>query len=111
MVTLLNRLIADQIEEKMTIDVAKVSKIAQLARLAVSETEKQGLTTELNKIFEWVEQLNEVDVEGVAPLTSVNDAVLTWRADCVTDGNKPQDVLSNAPAQKADFFVVPKVIE
>lgn len=95
----------------MTIDIATVNKIARLARLKVPEAEKQQVAGELSKIVQWVEQLNEVDVSGIEPLTSVNDKSLRSRADVVSDGNCPEDILSNAPSRVADFFAVPKVIE
>lgn len=95
----------------MSIDLATVNKIASLSRLKVPEEEKQQLAKELNGILNWVEQLNEVNVEGVAPLANVNDMALRQREDVVNDGGKPQDILANAPAKTADFFTVPKVVE
>lgn len=95
----------------MTIDTKTVAKIAHLARLKIPEDEQKQVAGELNKILEWVAQLDEVNVAGVEPLANVNDAFLRWREDKVTDGGKTADVLSNAPAKTADFFTVPKVIE
>jgi len=95
----------------MSIDQKTVARIAHLARLKVTEDEQKNLAGELNKILEWIEQLNAVDVSGVEPLASVNDKFLRWREDVVTDGGKPEDILANAPAKTADFFTVPKVIE
>jgi len=66
---------------------------------------------ELSKILEWVAQLDEVNVDGIDPLASVNDTSLRTRPDIVTDGDKVEDILANAPAKTADFFTVPKVIE
>ncbi|MDD5585913.1 MAG: Asp-tRNA(Asn)/Glu-tRNA(Gln) amidotransferase subunit GatC [Alphaproteobacteria bacterium] len=95
----------------MTIDTATVAKIAHLARLKVPLEQLQQVAGELSGILKWVEQLNEVNVEGVEPLANVNDLPLRWREDRVTDGNKPDDILANAPAKTAGFFVVPKVVE
>jgi len=95
----------------MTIDQKTVAKIASLARLKIPAEEQIAVAGELNKILEWVAQLDEVNVEGVEPLASVNDASLRMRADMVTDGGKVKDILANAPARTADFFTVPKVIE
>ena len=95
----------------MSIDIATVAKIAHLARLKVPQEQLQQVAGELSKILNWVEQLNEVNVEGVEPLANVNDLPLRWRDDVVTDGGKAEDILANAPAKTADFFVVPKVVE
>ena len=95
----------------MSIDQKTVARIAHLARLKIPESEQQSLAGELSKILEWIEQLNAVDVTGVEPLSNVNDKALRWRDDVVTDGNKPEDILANAPAKTADFFTVPKVVE
>jgi len=95
----------------MSIDTATVAKIAHLARLKVPDEQLQQVAGELSKILEWVEQLNEVNVDGVEPLANVNDLPLRWREDVVNDGGKPEDILANAPASTAGFFVVPKVVE
>ena len=95
----------------MTIDQKTVAKIAHLARLKIPEAEQISVAGELSKILDWVAQLNEVNVEGVEPLSSVNDTNLRLRADIVNDGNKVEDILANAPAKTADFFTVPKVVE
>ena len=95
----------------MTIDQKTVAKIANLARLKIPAEEQISVAGELNKILDWVAQLNEVDVSNVEPLANVNDASLRARADVVNDGGKPEDILANAPAKTADFFTVPKVIE
>jgi aspartyl-tRNA(Asn)/glutamyl-tRNA(Gln) amidotransferase subunit C len=92
-------------------DTKTVARIAHLARLKVPEEELQRVAGELGSILKFVEQLDEVDVTGIEPLASVNDASLRVRADVVTDGNRVADILSNAPEQTAGFFVVPKVIE
>jgi aspartyl-tRNA(Asn)/glutamyl-tRNA(Gln) amidotransferase subunit C len=95
----------------MTIDQKTVAKIANLARLKIPADEQISVAGELNKILDWVAQLNEVNVEGIEPLASVNDANLRARPDIVDDGGKPEDILANAPAKTADFFTVPKVVE
>jgi aspartyl-tRNA(Asn)/glutamyl-tRNA(Gln) amidotransferase subunit C len=95
----------------MSIDQKTVAKIAHLARLKMPPEEQVSVAGELSKILDWVAQLDEVNVEGVEPLSSVNDSSLRLRADVVNDGGKPQDILANAPASTADFFTVPKVVE
>ena len=95
----------------MSVDAATVRHIAKLARIAVSDEEVEALAPELNNILGWVEQLQEVDVEGVEPMTAVIANRLRLRDDVVTDGGKRDDVLANAPAAEHGFFAVPKVIE
>ena len=95
----------------MSVDAATVRHIAKLARIAVSDEEIEALAPELNNILGWVEQLQEVDVEGVEPMTAVIPNKLRLRDDVVTDGGKRDDVLANAPAAEHGFFAVPKVIE
>lgn len=95
----------------MSIDEATVRKVARLARLKVPENEVPQLTGELGKIISWIERLQEVDVDGVEPLTSVLPAHLRPRADLVKDGNYPDKILKNAPESAAGFFAVPKVVE
>jgi aspartyl-tRNA(Asn)/glutamyl-tRNA(Gln) amidotransferase subunit C len=95
----------------MSVDAATVRHIAKLARIAVSEEEVAALAPELSNILGWVEQLQEVDVEGVEPMTAVIPNTLRLREDAVTDGGKREDVLANAPAAEHGFFAVPKVIE
>ncbi|MDD3371795.1 MAG: Asp-tRNA(Asn)/Glu-tRNA(Gln) amidotransferase subunit GatC [Alphaproteobacteria bacterium] len=95
----------------MSIDQKIVAKIANLARIKIPAEEQTHVAGELNNILTWVEQLNEVNVEGVEPLASVNDSSLRTRADVVNDGGIPQDILANAPSSTADFFTVPKVVE
>ena len=97
--------------EKMTIEQKTVAKIANLSRLKIPAEEQASVAGELNKLLDWVAQLNEIDVTGVEPLSSVNDASLRARPDVVNDGGKSQDILANAPAKTADFFTVPKVVE
>jgi aspartyl-tRNA(Asn)/glutamyl-tRNA(Gln) amidotransferase subunit C len=95
----------------MSVDTATVRKIASLARIAVSDAEAEALAPELNNILGWVEQLQEVDVSGVAPMTAVIPNHLRLREDEVTDGGIRGDVLANAPNAEHGFFAVPKVIE
>ncbi len=95
----------------MSIDNATVAKIARLARIDVPEADRERLAGELSNILTWVEQLNEVDTEGVAPMTSVVEVALPRRADAVTDGGAAEDILANAPRRDDGFFVVPQVIE
>ena len=96
----------------MAIDEKTVRKVAKLARLSLAEERVQPMLAELNGIFAWIEQLNEVDVEGVAPMRSaVEGAKLPMREDVVTEGNDPVRVLKNAPKAEDGFFVVPKVVE
>ena len=95
----------------MSVDTATVAKIASLARLKVSEAELAAMVPELNGILAWVEQLGEVDVTGVEPMTAVIPNHLRLRDDAVTDGGIRDAVLANAPAPEHGFFGVPKVIE
>ena len=95
----------------MSLDKTTVRNIAFLARIKVPEEELDHLAKELSEIIGWVEQLNEVDTEGIEPMTSVADLTLPWRADVVTDGDYPDRVLANAPEPEGGFFAVPKVIE
>ena len=95
----------------MSLDEATVARIARLARIAVPEEELAPLATELSHILEWIEQLNEVDTDGVAPMTSVAAMTLAWREDRVTDGGRADDILANAPERQDGYFVVPKVVE
>jgi aspartyl-tRNA(Asn)/glutamyl-tRNA(Gln) amidotransferase subunit C len=95
----------------MSVDIATVAKIAALARIKVSEAELAAMVPELNGILAWVEQLGEVDVTGVEPMTAVIANTLRLRDDVVTDGGVREAVLANAPARQDGFFGVPKVIE
>lgn len=95
----------------MSIDTDTVRKVAHLARIAVTEDELEPLAAELNSILGWVEQLGEVDVSGVEPMTSVTPMTLKRRADEVTDGDRQAEVLANAPDAREGFFTVPKVVE
>ena len=95
----------------MSVDIQTVRRVARLARIAVSDEEAERMTGELNHILGFVEQLNEVDVTGVEPMTSVIPMKIKERQDVVTDGDKPQDIVANAPASTENFFLVPKVVE
>lgn len=95
----------------MSIDSATVTKIAHLARLKVDEADKPQLAAELNGILAFVAQLDEVEVKGVAPMTSAHAMTLRQREDVVTDGGAAAAILANAPQRTGDFFVVPKVVE
>ena len=95
----------------MSVDAATVRRIAHLARIAVADDEVDHLRGELNAILAFVEQLSEVDVAGVEPMTSVTPMVMKKRPDVVTDGGDPEAVLKNAPAREGDYFLVPKVVE
>jgi aspartyl-tRNA(Asn)/glutamyl-tRNA(Gln) amidotransferase subunit C len=95
----------------MSIDKHTAARIANLARIRLDDAGLEGLVKEFNGILNWVGQLNEVDTEGVPPLTSVVENALAMREDKVTDGGYAEDVLANAPKQSAGFFVVPKVVE
>ncbi|HYE52635.1 MAG TPA: Asp-tRNA(Asn)/Glu-tRNA(Gln) amidotransferase subunit GatC [Azospirillaceae bacterium] len=95
----------------MSLDKATVAKIAHLARIRVAEEEQESLAGELSQLLDWVEQLGEVDTEGVAPMTSVVAATLRRRPDAVTDGGHPEKIVANAPDAAEHFFAVPKVVE
>lgn len=95
----------------MSVTTEQVRHIARLARIAMSDEEIAALEPELNNILGWVEQLAEVDTDGVEPLTAVIDQKLRLREDAVTDGDRRDDVLLNAPDAQHGFFAVPKVIE
>ena len=95
----------------MSVDKDTVRRIARLARLRLEEDRVEPMMHELNGILAWVAQLEEVKVEGVAPLTSVVEQTLKMRDDIVTDGGYPADLMKNAPQPEDNFFVVPKVVE
>ena len=95
----------------MSVDAATVRHIAKLARIAVSDEEVNALAPELSNILGWIEQLGEVDVSGVQPMTAVIPNHLRLRDDVVTDGGIRDAVLANAPNAEHGFFAVPKVIE
>jgi aspartyl-tRNA(Asn)/glutamyl-tRNA(Gln) amidotransferase subunit C len=95
----------------MSVDADTVRRIAHLARIAVPENEIAHLQGELNAMLAFVEQLQEVNVEGVEPMTSVTPMAMRKRADVVTDGEIADDIVKNAPASEDQFFLVPKVVE
>jgi len=95
----------------MSVTEDDVRKVARLSRIAVPDDRLASLARELSGILDWIEQLNEVDVDGVEPMTSVVETQLPMREDKVTDGNKVDEVLANAPKAADGFFVVPKSVE
>jgi aspartyl-tRNA(Asn)/glutamyl-tRNA(Gln) amidotransferase subunit C len=95
----------------MQVDEATVRRIARLARIKITDEEAVSLQGELSGILDWVKQLDEVKADGVEPMTAVIPMTLKKRADVVTDGDKADDIVKNAPASDDHFFVVPKVIE
>lgn len=95
----------------MSVDLDTVKRVARLARIAVSDEQAEKMQGELNRILVFVEQLNEVDVEGVEPMTSVVETAMKKRQDVVTDGWKAEDIVANAPVSEDGFFMVPKVVE
>ena len=97
--------------ERVALDKAAVAHIAALARIRVAEAELEALAAELSHILGWVEQLNELDTDGVEPMANVAAMRLPMREDVVTDGDCRDDILANAPQTARGFFVVPKVVE
>lgn len=95
----------------MSIDTDTARRVAKLARIAVPEKDLPKLAEDLSGILDFMEQLNEVDVDGIEPMTSVTPMRLPRRADVVTDGNQQAKVLANAPDSREGFFAVPKVVE
>ena len=95
----------------MSVDATTVRRVARLARIAVTDNEVTAMEVELNAILGFVEQLGEVDVTGVEPMTSVIPMEMKKRRDVVTDGDKADDIIANAPASEDHFFMVPKVVE
>jgi len=95
----------------MSIDTTTAARVASLARIRVGEDDLPALAREFNAILGFIEQLQEVDVEGVAPMTSVTPMPLKRRADVVTEGNMAESILANAPDAREGFFAVPKVVE
>lgn len=95
----------------MSVDAATVRRIAHLARIAIAEEEIGRLEGELNAILAFVEQLAEVNVDGIEPMTSVTPMTMKKRADTVTDGGIADDIVRNAPSRQGHYFVVPKVVE
>jgi aspartyl-tRNA(Asn)/glutamyl-tRNA(Gln) amidotransferase subunit C len=95
----------------MSVDADTVRRIAHLACIAVANDETEHLRGELNAMLAFVEQLTEVNVEGVEPMTSVTPMTMKKRADVVTDGGIPEDIVKNAPVSEGNFFLVPKVVK
>ena len=95
----------------MSVDTSTVKRVAHLARIAVSDADAERMTGQLNVILGFVEQLNEVNVEGVEPMTSVTPMQMKKRQDVVNDGEIADDIVANAPATEGHFFLVPKVVE
>lgn len=95
----------------MSVDTDTVKHIAHLARIALSHQEVEALRADLNAILDFIEQLNEVDVTGVEPMTAVVPMKMKMREDVVSDGDKADEVMANAPERAAHFFQVPKVVE
>ena len=95
----------------MAVDKATVAHIAKLARIRIPEAQQDALAAELSNILGWVEQLGEIDTDGVAPMTSVVEMQLPMRDDVVSDGDCRDEVLQNAPEAPHGFFAVPKVVE
>jgi len=95
----------------MKVDEKTVKRVAHLSRIAIDEQEALQLSEELNTILGFVEQLDEVDVAGVEPLTAIKPMALRMREDRVTDGDHAEDIVANAPMSEENFFLVPKVVE
>ncbi|MBE1236644.1 Asp-tRNA(Asn)/Glu-tRNA(Gln) amidotransferase subunit GatC [Phaeovibrio sulfidiphilus] len=95
----------------MALDKTTVANIAFLARIDIPEDRQETLARELSSILTWVEQLEQVDTQGVEPMASVANLALSWRPDAVTDGGCVDDVLSNAPEKNSNCFVVPRMVE
>ncbi|AQX22834.1 MULTISPECIES: Asp-tRNA(Asn)/Glu-tRNA(Gln) amidotransferase subunit GatC [unclassified Bartonella] len=95
----------------MSVESKTVKRVAKLARIAIHNDEVERITEEFNTVLDFVKQLDEVDVDGVEPLTSVIPMTLRKREDEVTDGNKVVDIIANAPLAEENFFLVPKVVE
>jgi aspartyl-tRNA(Asn)/glutamyl-tRNA(Gln) amidotransferase subunit C len=95
----------------MSVDAKTVRRVAHLARIAVADDEVEHLKDELNAILAFIEQLSEVNVEGIEPMTSVMPMEMKTREDVVTDGEIPDMIVQNAPLREDHFFVVPKVVE
>ena len=95
----------------MTIDKDSVKRIAHLSRLKIEDDKIEATEAEFNKILQWIEQLNEVNTDGVEALESVNEGNIVCREDVITSGNQAKEILSNAPQSTYGYFTVPKVIE
>jgi aspartyl-tRNA(Asn)/glutamyl-tRNA(Gln) amidotransferase subunit C len=95
----------------MSLDKATIRRVATLARIELPEAEVEATAEKLSGIFNWIEQLKEVNTDNVAPMSGGTDLKLPWRPDAVTDGGLTDKVLANAPAAQDGFFAVPKVVE
>jgi aspartyl-tRNA(Asn)/glutamyl-tRNA(Gln) amidotransferase subunit C len=95
----------------MSLDAATVRRIASLARIRVEDDQAEALRGELNGILGWIDQLNEVNVDGIEPLSGASAMALKMREDVVTDGARAEAILANAPERIGDFFAVPRVVE
>jgi len=95
----------------MSVDLATVKRVAHLARIGLDEAQAEKMRDELNAVLGFVEQLNEADITGIEPMTSVIPMALHKREDKVSDGNKATDIVANAPLTQDNFFLVPKVVE
>ncbi len=95
----------------MSLDKETVKNIALLARIGVKEEELDGMVSELNGIVDWVNQLSQINTDGVEPLASVSNVTLRQRDDVITDGGIAEDIVANAPQKEENFFMVPKVVE
>jgi aspartyl-tRNA(Asn)/glutamyl-tRNA(Gln) amidotransferase subunit C len=95
----------------MSVDAATVKRVAHLARIRVADAEVEALRSELNAILGFIEQLSEVDIEGIEPMTSVLPMAMKKREDRVTDGGRASEIVANAPASEKGYFLVPKVVE
>ena len=95
----------------MSLSLEDVRRIALLARIRIEDSELETLRIELNNIIGWVEQLSQVDTDGVEPMTSVANIAIAQRTDFGTDGSASEEVLANAPDREGDFYAVPKVVE
>lgn len=95
----------------MAIDNETVKRVAFLSRLRIEDDKIEETKNEFNKILSWIEELNEVDTDGVEPLASVNQENITMRSDVVTEGNQTEAILANAPLREYSYFAVPKVVE
>ena len=95
----------------MSLDKEKIKHVAKLARISVDEAKVESLTKDLNSIFKFIEQLNELNTDKVEPLTSIAETTLRFREDKITSDNIREKILKNSPEKNDDFFVVPKVVE
>jgi len=95
----------------MSVDLATVKRVAHLARIGLDEVEAEKMRDELNAVLGFVEQLDEVDITAIEPMSSVTPMMLARREDKITDGNKAADIVANAPLSQDHFFLVPKVVE